>query len=318
MLSIAHIINPVDIGSQSDLFIAQPITFETMRRAKAYAEGQVEVELYTTQYPEDHDILPDGFTILPDMTRSALDIAQFNVPRKLPLLKDILDRMYEASDADYFIYTNVDIALMPNFYVSVAKMLEEHDALVINRRTISNQYSQPDEIPLMYALAGNQHQGWDCFVFRRELYPQIEFGTSFIGIIHIGLLFYANLLALADSFCEHKDMHLTFHIGDDRVWSGDKFNDYTEHNMDQMVASLLKLREKIGTLDSSTAVGKFIYHKHIIEHRYRLREALLLDYDDDELEKLYWKYRNRQKRNRFQKQIRRQIRQLIKRLTNSG
>jgi hypothetical protein len=36
MIWIAHIINPVDVGVSSDLFIAQPITFETMRVAREF------------------------------------------------------------------------------------------------------------------------------------------------------------------------------------------------------------------------------------------------------------------------------------------
>ncbi len=67
-----------------------------------------------------------------------LDCGRFAVPRKLPLIKDILGRLYDASDAEYFIYTNVNIGLMPNFYVAVNAIIESgYDAFVINRRTIS-------------------------------------------------------------------------------------------------------------------------------------------------------------------------------------
>ena len=37
MRKIAHIINPVVVSKSSDLYKAQPITFETMKLAKNYA-----------------------------------------------------------------------------------------------------------------------------------------------------------------------------------------------------------------------------------------------------------------------------------------
>ena len=55
MLKIAHIINPIEVPTTSDLYIAQPITFETMRIAKEFAKD--EVELYTAQYQEDLSII---------------------------------------------------------------------------------------------------------------------------------------------------------------------------------------------------------------------------------------------------------------------
>src|SRR5579859_690301 len=149
MMKIAHIVNPVKVAPTSDLYVAQPITFETMRRAKSFASGQIEVELYTTQYPEDHEILPDGFTILPNLERSVLDFGHFDSPRKLPVFADILERLYLATDSDYLVYTNVDIALMPHFYLSVAALLKNHDGLVINRRSIADHYMSVDELPLM-------------------------------------------------------------------------------------------------------------------------------------------------------------------------
>jgi hypothetical protein len=54
MRTFAHIINPVIVEPTSDLYVAQPVTFETMRIARDFATGQVAVKLLTTQYPEDH------------------------------------------------------------------------------------------------------------------------------------------------------------------------------------------------------------------------------------------------------------------------
>ena len=110
MRTLAHIVNPVAIGETSDLFVAQPITFESMRLAREFARGTVDVSLHTAQFAEDHAIIPDYLACTPDLTRSVLDCGNFQVKRKLPLIKDILGRLYDASDAEYFIYTNVDIS----------------------------------------------------------------------------------------------------------------------------------------------------------------------------------------------------------------
>ncbi|NES69171.1 MAG: hypothetical protein F6K24_30060 [Okeania sp. SIO2D1] len=117
MLKLAHIVNPVIVTDSSDLFVAQPITFATMKTAQNYAQSQgIEVKLYSAQFPEYYAIIPPFFIRTPDLDRSTLDIKNFKIKRKLPLIGDILDRLYKLSEADYFIYINVDIAVLPNFY----------------------------------------------------------------------------------------------------------------------------------------------------------------------------------------------------------
>ena len=125
MRTIAHIINPVIVQPTSDLYVAQPVTFETMRVARDFARGKVGVQLLSTQYPEDRAFVPDGFTATPDLERSVLDLASFGIKRKLPLLRDIVARLYEAApEAEYLIYTNNDIALMPYFYLAVNALID--------------------------------------------------------------------------------------------------------------------------------------------------------------------------------------------------
>src|SRR5690554_6353663 len=117
MIKLTHIINPVNVSEASDLFVAQPVTFESMRRAKQFAANEIEVNLITTQYPEDHSIIPEFFTKTKDLDRSVLDFGAFDKQRKLPLLQDILDRAVDYdTEADYIVYTNVDIAVQPHFY----------------------------------------------------------------------------------------------------------------------------------------------------------------------------------------------------------
>lgn len=250
MLSFAHIVNPVIVQESSDLFLAQPITFETMRRARATATDVVDVALLSAQFPEDRPLVPGDFVATPDLERSALDLGEFKVPRKLPLIKDILDRLYEsAPHADFLIYTNVDIALMPHFYTAVERYIDQGlDALVINRRTISSKHQGIDDIPLMYAEVGKPHSGYDCFVFRRELYPQCELGALFIGAPHVGKALRINLLCNSDGFKRFKNLHLTFHLGNDKVWRSDEYDDYARWNLAEFEQILAHFAPCLGAL----------------------------------------------------------------------
>ena len=245
MNQIAHIIHPVIVGNSSDLIIAQPITFETMRIAREFSIGTADVRLYALQYhDEDRIPLPECFTRVPDLKRSIHDVKNFKHRRKLALIKDILDALYEACDADYLIYTNVDIALQPYFYRTVSNIINQgYDAFVINRRSIPDCYSTIDEIPLMYAETGEKHPGFDCFVFHRTLHDELNLGKICIGTTKIGVTLIANLICKAKKFNLFENSHLTFHIGVVREWQDERFNDYVEHNEREALRILTELKE---------------------------------------------------------------------------
>lgn len=271
MNQLAHIVNPVFVAPSSDLFVAQPITFETMRIARDFCREQVDVELFSAHYLEDHPVVPTDFRRTPDLEASVLDYGQFQKSRSLPLIRDILDRLFEASDADYLIYTNVDIALLPHFYLAVDQFIRAgHDAFVINRRTIAPRYTGLEQIPLMYAEIGQDHRGWDCFVFRRDAYPNYRLGTVCIGAPHVGLALIANLVAHASSFREFKSEHLTFHIGNDRSWRGSPYLDYAEHNTREALRILTELEQQHGPFDRSSPPGAFLFKKRILGPFYEL------------------------------------------------
>lgn len=252
MKKLAHIVNPVVVGPSSDLFLAQPITFETMKAARRSAAGEVEVELFSTQYPEDRAIVPDGFRTTPDLERSVQDVGLFELKRKLPLLKDVLDRLYAATDAEYLVYTNVDIALMPFFYSAVSSRIDEgFDALVINRRTISARYSKCAQIPLMYAQLGRKHEGHDCFVFRREAYPRYALAQVCIGIPWVGRVLLWNLFCYAGKFQELADEHLTFHVGsgNEKTLQAREYQDYRTYNRGEAAKAMAALESRCGPFE---------------------------------------------------------------------
>ncbi|AGC77400.1 hypothetical protein LX97_01699 [Nonlabens dokdonensis] len=243
MLKLIHIINPVKIGETSDLFIAQPITFESMRIAKEFASHEVDVELLTAHFSEDREIIPDYFTPTKDLHRSVLDLKEFKVRRKLPLIKDILERAVNYSDnSEYIVYTNVDIALMPHFYLFVKQQIQlGYDSFVINRRTITKQYSKLDQIPLMYAEVGHNHPGFDCFVFKKNLYNKFILNDVCIGVSKIGVTLLSNLLCFSNNFRLFHDKALTFHIGEDKVWQNKILQDYYNFNCDEALKSMTEL-----------------------------------------------------------------------------
>lgn len=160
---IAHVVTPVTVPPHSELAIAQPIVFESMRRAK-----KENVELLAVPFA-DENIIPSGFTKAGELTRSAKDLSGYNITRKLPILSDILHAAAQSSGAEYLIYINADIILAPNFYHEVTKLIEQgHDAFVINRRTVSDHWKSVDDLPKIINEEGRRHPGYDCFIFPRS------------------------------------------------------------------------------------------------------------------------------------------------------
>lgn len=247
MLSIGHIVNPFSPRSSSDLATAQPIVLETMRVAKEFSAGRIEVELLSAQYPEDRHVVPSGFRMTENLTRSVLDISLLQPPRRLPLIADILQRLHAESSAKMVVYTNMDIGLQPFFYDWVGEIAALGiDAFVVNRRTIHRQYETFKQIPRMWAEEGKRHPGWDCFVFPRAIIPELKLGHICIGAPMVGRVLAANLLCNSQRFKLFDDKHVTFHIGEDRAWRGAPLRGYYDHNRAEAIPILGKLLEQHG------------------------------------------------------------------------
>ncbi len=257
MTTFAHVINPVKVPPTSDLSVAQPITFASMRAAR-----RDNVTQYAIGYAEDP--LPDGFVALPPLTRSVLDLGRFQAPRKLPLLADILTALAVDASAEYLIYTNVDIGLQPHFYEAVDGLISaEGHSLVINRRTILARYDSPDDLLAMYAETGKPHPGWDCFIFPRALLPRFHLGQVCLGAGRVGLALLANLIAYSQRFDLLTDAHLTFHLGDDRTWRNPAFADYDAHNTRELMQALAAIEAEQGAFDWRSIPGRFLLKKRL-------------------------------------------------------
>ena len=171
--------------------------------------------------PEDHGVVPQDFEATDDLKRSTLDLTPSITDRKLPFVKDIWDRLLAASTAEYLVYTNVDIALMPGFYDRVAELIRDgFDAFAFTRRNIPGRFTVVDEIPEMYVQPGTPQRGPDCFVVRRGLYELFELDDVFVGEPGIGRAILANLIGCATRPGFFTDGASTFHIGNEGAWKG--------------------------------------------------------------------------------------------------
>lgn len=232
VIKIAHIVNPVKISEKHDLFKAQPITFASMENAKKFSALGNDIVLCSTQFEEDKSIIPDFFQKLSNLDKSVLDINPTLQGQKLPLINDILSKLNEIPDADYYIYTNVDIALMPQFYDAVFKYISQgNDAIIINRRRLSNHYQSIEELPLMYSDLGKSHPGFDCFVFHKSLLPKLTLGNICVGVPFLEASLVHNLFSFATNPILIDDAHLTFHIG--MTVLSDRSNDFYKHNRNE-------------------------------------------------------------------------------------
>ncbi|MFN8323587.1 MAG: hypothetical protein U0T74_13080 [Chitinophagales bacterium] len=209
----AHIINPVLANENKELFEIQKTTFESITAAKNNFSYPDSVTLFTVGRYPSYPFIPSAFSQLYPLTRDISDFVS-SQKFKFPFLNDILRSVYENSEAEYIIYTNLDITLMPYFYESVHAYLNNgYDALVINRRRLHNKLSTEKRMEVLYAESGKKHPGYDCFVFRRTLFEKfIKKDICLVAPPACNDLFY-NIFTFADNPKLLTDKHLTFHIG---------------------------------------------------------------------------------------------------------
>lgn len=258
-MKIAHIINPFN-GSAQHISM-QNITFESLKRAKAYATN-CEVELVSTHYAEDETVLPSYISNRVALTKSVLDYNKKLSKRALPTLTDILTNSVAATDADYIVFTNIDIGVQQNFYQTVKELIDQgHDACVINRRRIGEQYQSVEQLNQIYADAGELHNGYDCFVFKKELFSQFQLGNVCIGIPHVGNTLFFNLMCFANSFRLFANKQLTFHIGYDlvRPWGSQEF---LNHNKAEYLKVIAALKQHL-TIKNVPGSGLPFFKRHL-------------------------------------------------------
>ena len=235
MIILNHIINPFKCNedNKSYLYYAQPITFKSMNISKKKANNikNLKINLYSINYNEDESIIPDYFNKLPNLKESTKDYFETN--RKLPFLQEIFNSIIKNVQGDYIIFTNSDIALKPNFYKKIYKIIknEKRTSFTINRRDnipkfiIKNNEKirmNDNNLKILNSFNGKKHPGNDCFVIHRNLLKYIYMGSLFIGYPPWGKILVDILKKLDPSFKIYKDLHITYHIGKDKSWKKNK------------------------------------------------------------------------------------------------
>ncbi|WP_421898425.1 hypothetical protein [Marinoscillum sp.] len=210
-LRLIHVLNPFD-SQNTDQQRIQEVTFQSIANALDFGTGHMEVKVCAIRYSEDMSPLPKYMTELPNLSRSVLDFGDFNPKRRYPLVGDIMEEAVKLN-GDYYMYTNMDIALQPSFYDFVSRQIRDgHDAVIINRRRIPWEYANK-ELPEMYALEGKKHPGFDCFVFSKAIADRLILGRICVGIPFIGVALAHNLFAFAERLAFYDRAQLTFHLG---------------------------------------------------------------------------------------------------------
>ena len=234
MLKIAHVLNVTEIDGTkraSYLHIAQPVTMRTMLLAKGVASGKVSVDLVAVKHKNEKVDIAPGFVVAPDFDSYAHDhlpeLKASGVEKPLPRLADILLAASAAPDADYVIYTNLDIGLYADFYLKVAGLIQAgHDAFCINRLDLPKTYDgiviDESNFELAYFVEPVPHRGIDCFIFKSEYLPKLNLGNVYVGFPPIGQVLKTQIERCAGNFIWIKEGRFTFHLGSDEAWTRDK------------------------------------------------------------------------------------------------
>lgn len=231
---IVHALNPFPTKPGTEHDRAQQVTLATMTRARETAKSHkpdLQIDFAKVIVEDTVDTPGIDFETTHRLDRTITDLHSFNIPRPLPLAYDVLTALPLAQD-DILVFTNVDIALMPDFYLFLDQIFaRDVDAAVINRRSISDAYTGVDDLVIMGMEVGNPHTGFDCFAMRGSVRDKLVPYTGCVGIAGVMLPLVHMLLAKAERPVVLLDAHATFHLGNDRQWRSEKFADYSDHNI---------------------------------------------------------------------------------------
>jgi hypothetical protein len=252
---IVHFVNPFRSPHGDCDDRTQSLSYETMRRARAFLPD-VPVHLAAVVAETELDCVPKSFEMAGILNRSVDQNRQFDHPAPLPYLFDILglgarhaknlaERHGLAPDDVYLIYTNADICLMPYFYATVAGLIAHgFEAITINRRTIPQYERNLGNLEKMYAEYGQSHSGYDCFVFPLSQFDRYVTSHACVGRDFVARSLLYNMVANSKHMAMLRQAHLTFHVGDEREWSDPKLKDYGEFNVKQAISVLVTLAKR--------------------------------------------------------------------------
>lgn len=283
-MQITHILNPFNAPPGSPVAAAQRAANASIELALHVAEHtNLNVRVIAAAHETDRPATPTFADEFVPLERALPDVTDIRPCRPLPLIEDILRAGATAidtpsNDDDLLIYTNSDIGVTPTFYALVARLARDTPAFAIRRRNIDIQVTDPAELPLMLAQIGDAHEGTDCVVMPRRIAATIELGRVAIalpGIEHAVLC--AMDAAVGHTSKAYRNLHATFHHGDDRVWErDDELSAFNRAEAARVVAELAKKHPNYpagGVFD--TEQSKLNVHRPKTKSLgYKLRRAL--------------------------------------------
>ncbi len=258
-LRIRHVVATVGVSARQDLQDIQDLTVDSIRRALRCTEGDIEVEVRSVHF-SDETVDAPGFVDLPIITRSVLDVGEFEVPRRLPLLRDVLAGFGDPSEFDVAVLTNADICVQPLFYEVVADITAQgYDACSITRRTVQPRFAG-SSLAQLSVTGGTVHPGHDCYVFASSLLDGLDVGNVSLGVRYVARALGWGLQLAATDYRVFADLHATFHVGDDRQWVDPRFRDYDRHGIREAQGVVSRLVDRFGRdrVERLQGVGTFL------------------------------------------------------------
>lgn len=253
--SFTHIINPFAAAPETEHDRASRITYASVRTAAAEARGAgIDVAIKAVILPGDEAAIAAPAELGGYLHRTVQDIRVLRPIRPLPLIADILSVGAAAATGSHLVFTNMDIALQPDFYIQlhtlIGTRLDPETPFIVYRRNIPRHYTSPDALPRMYAETGEIGYGFDCFVFPKAYAASLDLGLCCVGAGHFDYLLFMALDAASGFRIQRvNDLRLTFHIGNDIVWTGQL--DYIEHNLAESLAAIGRMRQGLVIPDDS-------------------------------------------------------------------
>jgi len=245
-IRIVHVVNPFHSSNDADAD-QQALTMKSIVAAKNAVKGRDKVEMAACMLKEDYAKLkgriPADFKkLFIDKTINQYVDLGLEKTRELPLIRDILDCLYDHTkgDTDLFIYSNMDIMVTNNFYQRIFEIVRSGIGhFCLNRSTVEENHNGMDperdgERLKQLAKKGSAHPGYDCFVFFREKYPRFDLRELILGYTPIGECL-KNRLSEHWSFKTFEKENLTYHFGCDAPHYQKTVTNlvYTLHNFKQ-------------------------------------------------------------------------------------
>ena len=249
-LRLAHIVSPVDRPTSEELGFAQSISFEAQQEALKLAPSHIELTYIALHYRREAIELPSFYHHRFFLSRSINDICPSSRPKYLPLIAEIMALAAQV-DADYYIYSNIDIILQPYFYAFLSNYLSlkqtydgsdnKYEALIVNRRRIPYLRMSYRKLSAYSTRWGATHPGFDCFLLSKRLLHRLFLGSICVGVPFIGVAMAYNVFAYAQRWKLFEYENLSFHLGME-VYKP-QMTSYYWHNRRQFFGSVLpKLR----------------------------------------------------------------------------